>query len=218
MPGRRPPLPSIRAVIGSRALEDRSMSMRWIVIALVVGIGVLAFVAWRGSTKPAQQAAMPPQQEASGEPGGAMPPGGGMGDVSAPADPGIAWNVPGGWTDQGPRSMRLATYSVPAKNGGEAAECAVFYFGPGQGGGTEANLERWIGEFENPAPPERSSRDVHGGSMGGMPQPTAPNGELLGAIVEGPAGSVFFKLTGPAATVDAAVADFDRMIGSVNKK
>ena len=54
--------------------------------------------------------------------------------------------------------------------------------------------------------------------MGGTPQASQPDHELLGAIVEGPAGSVFFKLTGPAATVNAATAGFERMLASLRKK
>ena len=42
-------------------------------------------------------------------------------------------------------------------------------------------------------------------------------GRLLGAIVEAPNGMVFFKCTGPAATIAKAQADFDRMIGSLGK-
>jgi len=41
---------------------------------------------------------------------------------------------------------------------------------------------------------------------------------LLGAIVEAPEGNVFFKLTGPAATVGAAQADFDALVASMKKK
>ena len=39
--------------------------------------------------------------------------------------------------------MRLATYQVP-----ESGECGVYYFGQGQGGGVEANIDRWIGQFQ----------------------------------------------------------------------
>lgn len=208
------------------------MSMRWIVIALVLGVAALAYVAWNGSSQKAQQAQAPPTQEApgmpSGDAGAQMPPG------EAP-DPGVTWDKPSTWTDQGPRTMRLATYTIPGKGGAEGAECAVYYFGPGQGGGTEANMERWIGEFENPGSPDRSSGSVngvpvarvrvkgtyraHAGGMSGQSDaPAAPNHELLGAIVEAPGGSVFFKMTGPTSTVDAAFRDFDRMIQSVKTK
>jgi hypothetical protein len=127
--------------------------------------------------------------------------------------------------------MRLATYSIPGDKG--AAECAVFYFGEGQGGPVDANIQRWVGEFANAGTPERSTRKVgeftvnrvrmkgewasHSMS-GGEQAPAQADFELLGAIVETPVGSVFFKLTGPAATVDKVVGDFDRMIGSVRRK
>jgi len=40
---------------------------------------------------------------------------------------------------------------------------------------------------------------------------------LLGAIVEGPQGAVFFKLTGPAKTVAAAQGDFQSLLKSVGR-
>ena len=40
------------------------------------------------------------------------------------------------------RPMRLATYTVAPD-----AECGVYFFGSGQGGSVEANLDRWIGQF-----------------------------------------------------------------------
>jgi hypothetical protein len=40
---------------------------------------------------------------------------------------------------------------------------------------------------------------------------------LLGAIVEGPDGDIFFKLTGPAKTVAAAQDEFQAMLKSIKK-
>jgi hypothetical protein len=40
---------------------------------------------------------------------------------------------------------------------------------------------------------------------------------LLGAIVSGPEGPVFFKLTGPSKSVAAAEKDFTAMINSLAK-
>jgi hypothetical protein len=45
-----------------------------------------------------------------------------------------------------------------------------------------------------------------------------PDWALLGAIVNGPNGDVFFKLTGPAVTVNAAAKEFDGMLGSMRRK
>ena len=68
----------------------------------------------------------------------------------APANPAaagkeITWTDPAGWQKVPPSSpMRKATYRVPgAAKEGDDAEMAVFYF-KGEGGGTEANIQRWI--------------------------------------------------------------------------
>ena len=44
-----------------------------------------------------------------------------------------------------------------------------------------------------------------------------PGFKLLGAIVEAPGGNVFFKLTGPAKTVEAARADLMKMLKALTK-
>ena len=47
--------------------------------------------------------------------------------------------------------MRKAQYALPKVSGdGEDGELAVFYFGQGQGGSVEANIERWIGQISQP--------------------------------------------------------------------
>jgi hypothetical protein len=205
------------------------MSLRSIVLVLLLGIAALAFYAWSRNT--AAPPAAPPTAGESGSMGSGTPPGDVM--VEAGGDPGIEWNVPGRWTREEGSPMRLATYGIPAASGdAEGGRCAVYYFGPGQGGGTDANIQRWIGEFENPESPKRSTKSIrelqistvrvrgtymaHAGMGGGSE--TRPNHQLYGAIVEGPSGSVFFKFTGPAKTVDAAAGEFESMIGSLRKK
>jgi hypothetical protein len=147
---------------------------------------------------------------------------------------GIKWSLPSGWVAQPARQMRVATYSVPAAGGdAEGAECAVFYFGGGQGGDVEANISRWVGQFESAGEPVRSSREVNGMNVslvqiaGTYLAPGGPmmqsqgkkeNYRLLGAIVAGPEGSVFFKFTGPSRTVTAAEKDFDALIGTLSKQ
>jgi hypothetical protein len=127
--------------------------------------------------------------------------------------------------------MRLATYAVTP-----AAECGVYYFGSGQGGSVDANLDRWIGQFQqtdgkpSKAAAKIAKRIIHGlpvttvdvsGAYTGMGGPTMPPGppvagyRLLGAIVEAPQGSIFFKFAGPAATVAANQAAFDKMLDSL---
>jgi len=152
---------------------------------------------------------------------------------------GLAWDIPEEWQAGAQRPMRAATYLVAAAPGDpEGAECAVFYFVTGQGGDVDANVERWIAQFEQPdgSASTKAARttklDVDGlpvtrvevtgtytasmGPMGGA-KSNKENHQLLGAIVEGPEGAVFFKMTGPRETVGAARADFDAMIKSVRK-
>ena len=64
---------------------------------------------------------------------------------------GVAFVAPAGWTDIGSNGMRQAQYRLdPVAGDSEAAEVNVFYFGPQSGGGTEANLQRWLGQMSLP--------------------------------------------------------------------
>jgi hypothetical protein len=157
--------------------------------------------------------------------------------AAAPAPPdapsaagGIRWTVPAGWTAGKTNPMRVATYAVPAAKGAEAGECTVFFFGSGQGGGVDENVERWARQFEGSPPARRSRKTVSGMSVtlaevegtylnpgGGLmtSQGRKPGYRLLGAIAEAPRGRVFFKMTGPAATVAAARAAFDGLVASI---
>src|SRR5688500_16022172 len=152
---------------------------------------------------------------------------------------GIKWTPPAAWKSQGERPMRVATYTIPAAKGDtEAGELAVFYFGPGQGGGVDANIDRWIGQFQQPdGKPsadraKRQKRTMNGlavttidlpGTYMASAGPMSPTKtskadfRLIGAIVEGPQGAVFFKLTGPAKTIAASEAAFEKMLASVSR-
>ena len=146
---------------------------------------------------------------------------------------GVNWTAPAAWKTDAPRQMRVATYLIPAAKGdAEGGECAVFYFGAGQGGAVDANIQRWVGQFEGAKAPAPKKEKLGGfdvttvelagtyqQSMGGPMGPKTPKSgfKLLGAIVEGPQGNVFFKLTGPAKTVDAARAEFTKMLKELKK-
>ena len=61
----------------------------------------------------------------------------------------INYKAPEGWVSEKPASsMRKAQYRIPGKNGGGDAELAVFNF-PGTGGSTDANIQRWYGQFKH---------------------------------------------------------------------
>jgi hypothetical protein len=183
--------------------------------------------------------------EAAAMPGPAMgaPVAGSAGAASASGSTrsaaGVRWSSPAGWQVAPDRPMRVVTYRIPAAKGDpEDAECGVFFFGAGQGGGVEANLQRWLGQFIQPdgratqqvarrAEKSVNSMKITSVDVGGtyMFSPTPMSSEttpkagfrMLGAIVEAPEGNVFFKLTGPAATVAAASRDFDALVTSLSR-
>lgn len=147
----------------------------------------------------------------------------------------ITWVDPPGLRRVPPKSaMRKASYEVPrAKGDTEDGELAVFYFGPGQGGGIDANVDRWVKQFADVAPGDvkRADRQANGlrqhtveigngtfdaGQMAmGAPGGPKKNYALDGAIVEAPSGAYFFKMTGPARTIAAAHGAFLQLLDSV---
>jgi len=148
-----------------------------------------------------------------------------------PSAGGVSWTIPGRWQVGAERPMRVATYIVPAPGGeGTGAECAVFHFGEGQGGDVASNIDRWVGQFENPSTPVQSTMESNGlkittvATTGTFLAPAGPmmqsqgkleNYSLLGAIVEAPGGPVFFKMPGPAEAVRNASAEFDAVLRSL---
>jgi hypothetical protein len=154
--------------------------------------------------------------------------------ASANSAGGLSWTVPKDWTAGPGSAMRVATYRTPAAPGDkEGGEVAVFYFGQGQGGSVDANVERWIAQMEPEPGAKKSTRSqtkvgaiavtlcaAEGTYSGGMVAGGASAGKktgfaLTGAIAEGKQGAVFFKLTGPKKTVAAAQKDFDGLVKSL---
>jgi hypothetical protein len=158
---------------------------------------------------------------------------------AADSGAGLRWTPPANWKAEAQRPMRLTTYTVAHAAGDrEDGECGVYYFGQGQGGSVDANLDRWIGQFlqadgkPSKAAAKIEKRTLHGlkvttvdvsGAYTGMGGPTVQGGapqkpgyRLLGAIIEGPQGSVFFKFTGPAKTVGQNLGAFEKLLESLS--
>ena len=115
--------------------------------------------------------------------------------------------------------MRAATLKVQVEGAEQPLEAIFYYFGAGQGGDVEANVQRWFGQFEGK--PETNREDIEAGGKkvtlvtatgtymdGAMfgPKTAKPDSMLLGSIIPGPDAPVFIKLTGPKAAV-AKIAD-----------
>jgi hypothetical protein len=143
----------------------------------------------------------------------------------------LVWTDPAGWQKTAsPSAMRKATYKVPpAPKDTEEGEMAVFYF-RGEGGSTEANIQRWLNQFPDAKPDsvKRTRREVNGLSQtivevegtysSGMPGgPATPKSgyRMIAAVVETGSGPYFFKLTGPKKTVESARGAFMTLLDTV---
>jgi hypothetical protein len=123
--------------------------------------------------------------------------------------------IPAGWVSApSTSSMRLAQYTIAARDGSLAAEVVVYFFGQGQGGNVAANLTRWKAQFSTPdgAPVyEKVTRDSAGafpvtvaeyrgtyarGIGAGDAAKAKPGQSLIAAIAETPRGTLFFQLFG----------------------
>jgi hypothetical protein len=142
--------------------------------------------------------------------------------------------VPAGWTPQVPSSdMRVAQFTAGSKRG--AADIAVFHFGLAGGGSVQDNIDRWASQFlavdGKPARPV-----VAKGSASGMPVtwvaldgryargvgtgaqgPGAANQSLRVAVLETPAGNLFFQLWGDRAAVAAQEPAFRGAVSGLKR-
>lgn len=128
-----------------------------------------------------------------------------------PANQGLSWTVPAGWSKTGARSMRLVNFDV-----GAGAECYISVLG-GSGGGVLDNVNRWLKQIGKPeigadgvanlthipvlgqqAPLVDGTGDFKG--MDG--EDTSGQG-LMATIVLLPSKAVTVKLIGPAGAVAA---------------
>ncbi len=134
------------------------------------------------------------------------------------------------WVDLAAGSMRKAQLRVVETGKKEAAEVVFFHFGPGNGGGTKANVDRWLGQFQEPRAELKSKVDevvvgkhkvtyvqaegTYNSGMPGGPKTPMKNHMLLGAIVEAEQGSIFARLTAPSTLAKSSQQDFRSMVES----
>ena len=136
----------------------------------------------------------------------------------------LKYKAPDGWVKENPTSnMRAAQYKLPKAAGdSEDASLVLYYFGQGQGGGTQANIDRWVNQMQQPDGSSSSSKsksesmtinglkvttvDVSGTYSAEMTPGSGSfsnnsNYRMRAAVIETPKGSYFVKLVGPAKTV-----------------
>jgi len=145
------------------------------------------------------------------------------------------------WRASTPGSnMRKAQFTLPRATGDpEDAELIIYYFGAGQGGSVEANLERWYTQFAQPDSSASADKaQVTRETVDGMELTTVdlsgtyiapvmpgsaesynkPNFRMLAAVLETSEGPYFFKLVGPEQTLAQSAQSFSQFMKSARKK
>ena len=156
----------------------------------------------------------------------------------AVAEPTLTYQVPAGWrTEQPKSSMRLAQFVLPRAAGdAEDAVAVIFFFGQGQGGTVNANLERWAGQMTQAGGRPGTIKDgktttftanghpvtvldisgTLGTDMMTASATPKPGYRMKAAVVETPKGPYFVKLTGPEKTIARWDTSFVGFLKSMN--
>jgi hypothetical protein len=155
--------------------------------------------------------------------------------LEEPADPakaeflGFVAPKPATWSWFPPENrMRAANWVVPGASGADQAHVIVFQ---GIGGGRDANIQRWLGQFrtpeQRPVEPEIETMELDGmpvtfvllvGERMNMGQRFfTPSQALLAAIIEAPEGELFVTLAGEEVTVRANREDFEAMVRGMRR-
>jgi hypothetical protein len=149
---------------------------------------------------------------------GELPP-----EMRTPSLP-LEWQTPEGWEEIPGSGMRIATFMT------EGQECSLMSF-PGDVGGDEANIRRWLGQLGQSVSDEKltsfASDPVRFETAGGyeckffdyakiLPEGSAKS-ILAGIIVVGD-HSVFVKLMGDATIVQKQKMSFESLCKSIRLK
>ena len=162
------------------------------------------FIKWVAAVCNAQTQTGPPQVAAA-------PP-------QTTSAPPIKWTTPEGWTEVPPSSMRYASFSAPADEGGKIDISVVTF--PGDGGSDADNINRWRGQMglapvdanavtSQVAPLKTgdttfSTTDIAGNKTRTIAAWTRRDGRVW-----------FFKATGPTAAIEKEKPNFVKFIESV---
>ena len=136
----------------------------------------------------------------------------------------LRFKAPDGWTvEKASSSMRVAQYKLQKAEGDkDDASLVLYFFGSNQGGTAQANIDRWIGQMQQPDGGSSKDKaktetltinglkvttvDVNGTYTAEMAPGSGSfhddaNYRLRAAIVETPKGNYFVKLAGSAKTI-----------------
>ena len=150
---------------------------------------------------------------------------------------GLSYTIPDHWIEENPSSaMRKAQFRLPGVDGAGDAELAVFVF-PGGGGGIQANINRWIGQFKQPDGSNSMDKaEIKKIESNGLPinivyvtgtyNPMTMGGSttelknyaMIAAIVETSTDPWFFKTVGPEVTINHWRQDFEKFTRTISLK
>ena len=149
----------------------------------------------------------------------------------------LKFTAPDGWQPRAATStMRVAEFVLPARDGAPGnAELVVYYFG-GSGGSVDANIQRWLGQMQQPDGratadvATRDTRTVNGLKVslldvsgtyvaevrpGATEKHNSPGFRMRTAVVETARGPYYVKLVGPAQTVASWNTSIEQFLGSL---
>jgi hypothetical protein len=132
--------------------------------------------------------------------------------------PQIQWKTPEGWTEVPPSSMRYASFSAPADDGGKIDISVVTF--PGDGGSDADNINRWRGQM-GLAPVDASAVTSQvapfktGDTTFATTDIAGDKTRTIAAWTRRDGRVWFFKATGPNAAVEKEKPNFVKFIESV---
>jgi hypothetical protein len=162
------------------------------------------FIKWVAAVCNAQTQTGPPQMAAA-------PP-------QTTSAPPIKWTTPDGWTEIPPSSMRYASFSAPAEEGGKIDISVVTF--PGDGGRDADNVNRWRGQI-GLAPVDANAVTSQvaalktGDTTFSTTDITGNKTRTIAAWTRRDGRVWFFKATGPNAAVEKERPNFVKFIESV---
>jgi len=130
----------------------------------------------------------------------------------------IKWTAPEGWTEVPPSSMRYASFSAPADEGGKIDISVVTF--PGDGGSDADNINRWRGQM-GLAPVDANAVTSQiaplktGDTTFSTTDITGNKTRTIAAWTRRDGRVWFFKATGPTAAVEKEKPNFVKFIESV---
>lgn len=140
---------------------------------------------------------------------------------------GFTFTVPAGWQEAelSPAQVGIIAASFEVPEAGEDVSLTLSTVG----GGVQANVDRWIGQFPDGGSPETEMLTVDGmevtwlelrGTFSGMRGPFAGGADpksdwmMIGVAFEGEPQDFYIKLTGPQAAVEDLEAEFRGFVES----